>query len=121
MRLSVVEGWKVDGALVLAAASGNFLDDDVPGKPCLFYAVGGCLLRDAELFRGERGEHFARDVDVALAREVVERVVYARRDAVGRVVRHAEFLRYRVGGGEAYALHVERYLVRVGLHHLERG
>ena len=47
--------------------------------------------------------------------------MYSSRDAVGRVVRHAELLRYRVGGGEAYALHVERYLVRVGLHHLERG
>ena len=117
--LRVVEGGKVDGAFVLAAA-GDFLDDDVSREARLLYARSRNFFRDAELFRGERGEHFARHVDVALAREVVERVVYSRRDAVGRVVRHAELLRYRVGGGEAYALHVERYLVRVGLHHLER-
>ena len=117
--LRVVEGGKVDGAFVLAAA-GGFLDDDVSREARLLYARSRYFFRDAKFFRGERGEHFARDVDVALAREVVERVVHSSRDAVGRVVRHAELLRYRVGGGEAYALHVERYLVRVGLHHLER-
>ena len=51
--------------------AGNFLDNDVSSHTRLLYALRRGFFRDAEFFRGERGEHFPRDVDVPLARQIV--------------------------------------------------